>query len=195
MFLNFRVGVGQRGFWIKGVKCIERNPLLAVLCRMAGILVFRSSDKRDLTAYKFMFCPDRSKSRAIIQLWPTLNYRVQNFWYIFIVAVESFRAPMDQRSDTSFVLLRKPYWCVELRSAVWPIRSETDRTFRLVLFPIPFYDLCVHFSIFIFHVESFVNPVFSWFKSLAVLRLLEREPLFCTKYNGEEFIYLFQFLK
>jgi len=35
-FLNFRVGVGQRGFRIKGVKCIERNPFLAVLCRISG---------------------------------------------------------------------------------------------------------------------------------------------------------------
>jgi len=50
-FLNFRVGVGQQNFRIKGVKCIGRNPLLAVFCRIAGIPVFRSSDKRGLTVY------------------------------------------------------------------------------------------------------------------------------------------------
>jgi len=41
-YLNFRVGVGQRGFRIRGVKCIGRNPLLAVLCRIAAIPVNRS---------------------------------------------------------------------------------------------------------------------------------------------------------
>jgi len=40
-FLNFRVGFGQRGFRIKGVKCVGRN-----LFRIAGILVDRSSDKQ-----------------------------------------------------------------------------------------------------------------------------------------------------
>jgi len=39
-FLNFRVGVGQRGFRIKGGKCIERNPFLPVLCLIAGIPFF-----------------------------------------------------------------------------------------------------------------------------------------------------------
>jgi len=47
--LNFCVGVGQRGLRIKGVKCIRRNPFLAVLCRVARIPLFRCSDKRDLT--------------------------------------------------------------------------------------------------------------------------------------------------
>jgi len=28
--LNFRVGVGQRGFWIKEVKCVGRNLFLAI---------------------------------------------------------------------------------------------------------------------------------------------------------------------
>jgi len=30
LFLNFRVGVGQRGFHIKGVKCVGRNLLLPI---------------------------------------------------------------------------------------------------------------------------------------------------------------------
>jgi len=29
--LNLHVGVGQRGVWIKGVKCMGRNPFLAVV--------------------------------------------------------------------------------------------------------------------------------------------------------------------
>jgi len=33
------------------VKCIGRNPFLTVLCRIAGIPVNRSSDKRDLTVF------------------------------------------------------------------------------------------------------------------------------------------------
>jgi len=47
-FLNFRVGVRQQGFRINGVKCIGRNPFVAVLCQIVGILVNRSSDKRSL---------------------------------------------------------------------------------------------------------------------------------------------------
>jgi len=49
-FLNFRVGDGQRGFRIKGVKHIGRNPFLTVLCGIGGISVNRSSDKQGLTA-------------------------------------------------------------------------------------------------------------------------------------------------
>jgi len=29
-FLNFRVGVGQQGFRIKGMKCVGRNMFLAI---------------------------------------------------------------------------------------------------------------------------------------------------------------------
>jgi len=50
-FLNFRVGAGQRGIRIKGVKCIVRNPFLAVLFRIAGIPVVRSWEKRGLTVF------------------------------------------------------------------------------------------------------------------------------------------------
>jgi len=49
--LNLHVGVGQRGVWIKGVKCMGRNPFLAVLCRIVRIPVNRSSDKRGLTIH------------------------------------------------------------------------------------------------------------------------------------------------
>jgi len=41
-FLNFRVGVGQQGFWIKVVKCIGSSNL----SRIVGIPVDLSSDKQ-----------------------------------------------------------------------------------------------------------------------------------------------------
>ena len=50
-FLNFRVGVGQRGFRIKGVKYIGRNPFLAVLCWISGITVKQTLVNRDPTVF------------------------------------------------------------------------------------------------------------------------------------------------
>jgi len=47
--LNFRVEVGQRSFRIQGAKDIGRSLFLAAVCRIAGILVNRSWDKRGLT--------------------------------------------------------------------------------------------------------------------------------------------------
>jgi len=55
-FLNFCVGVRQQGFWIKGVKCSERNPFLAVVYQIAGIPVNQSSDNRVLTVIVKSVC-------------------------------------------------------------------------------------------------------------------------------------------
>jgi len=46
---------------LKGVKCIGRNSFLTVLCRIAGIPVNGSSDKRGLTA-------------TVSNTWPTLGW-------------------------------------------------------------------------------------------------------------------------
>jgi len=44
-FLNFQIGVGQRGFRIKGVKCIEKS-VPSNLFRIVGLPVDWSSDKQ-----------------------------------------------------------------------------------------------------------------------------------------------------
>jgi len=45
-FLKFRVGVGQRRFRIKGVKCVGGKSVPSNFFRIAGTPVDRSSDKQ-----------------------------------------------------------------------------------------------------------------------------------------------------
>jgi len=63
-FLNFRVavGLGQRGFWINGRKCIGRNPFPVILCWIAGIPDNRSSDKGGLTVLLNYHSPNAGPS-------------------------------------------------------------------------------------------------------------------------------------
>ena len=77
-FLNCRVGVGQRGFRVKGLKCIGRNPFLAVLCRVAEIPVNRRSDKRGFDCIlNANQCPPHSSIKTVKPSPPLFQWQAR----------------------------------------------------------------------------------------------------------------------